>query len=81
MFINQISKKKFFSEVNSGFFYKSAEEREKLVAAERSFTDDKVKKIIELKKKVCTDNDKSFVVVNQKVNKNFNFYSLFQIAK
>jgi len=54
------------TEVNSGFFYKSAEEREKLVAAERSFTDDKVKKIIELKKKVCTDNDKSFVVVNQK---------------
>ena len=51
------------------------------MAAERSFTDDKVKKIIELKKKVCTDNDKSFVVVNQKVNKNFNFYSLFQIAK
>lgn len=41
-----------FSEVNSGFFYKSAEEREKLVAAERKFTDDKVQKVIELKRKV-----------------------------
>ena len=34
------------SEVNSGFFYKSAEERAKLVAAERKFTDDKVNKLI-----------------------------------
>jgi len=39
--------------VNSGFFYKSAEEREKLVKAERKFIEDRVKKIIELKKKVC----------------------------
>ncbi|PFX23381.1 T-complex protein 1 subunit zeta [Stylophora pistillata] len=39
------------SEVNSGFFYKSAEEREKLVAAESKFTDDKVQKVIELKNK------------------------------
>ena len=42
----------FYSEVNSGFFYKSAEEREKLVAAERKFADDKVQKVIELKRKV-----------------------------
>ena len=41
-----------FSEVNSGFFYKSAAEREKLVAAERKFTDDKVQKVIDLKRKV-----------------------------
>uniref|UniRef100_A0A8C5W407 Chaperonin containing TCP1 subunit 6A n=1 Tax=Microcebus murinus TaxID=30608 RepID=A0A8C5W407_MICMU len=47
------------TEVNSGFFYKSAEEREKLVKAER-------KKIIELKKKVCGDLNKGFVVINQK---------------
>ena len=40
------------SEVNSGFFYKSAEEREKLVAAERKFTDDRVQKVIDLKRKV-----------------------------
>ena len=57
----------FPSEVNSGFFYKTAEEREKLVAAERQFTDEKVKKIIELKKKVCEGNKKGFVLVNQKV--------------
>lgn len=54
------------SEVNSGFFYKSAEEREKLVAAERKFTDDKVQKVIELKNKVCEGNNKGFVVINQK---------------
>merc|ERR1712217_486503 len=34
---------------------------------ERKFTDDKVKKIVELKKKVCTEeNKKTFVVINQK---------------
>lgn len=54
------------TEVNSGFFYKSAEEREKLVSAERAFTDQKTKKIIELKKKVCDGTDKTFVVINQK---------------
>lgn len=54
------------TEVNSGFFYKSAEEREKLVAAERAFTDEKVKKIIELKRKVCDGNQKGFVLINQK---------------
>lgn len=54
------------SEVNSGFFYKTAEEREKLVAAEREFIDNRVKKIIELKKKLCDGTNKSFVVVNQK---------------
>jgi len=57
------------SEVNSGFFYKSAEEREKLVAAERRFTDDKVNKVIALKKQVCDaagDGDRGFVVINQK---------------
>merc|ERR1712001_605004 len=42
------------TEVNSGFFYKSAEDREKLVVAERKFIEDRVQKIIELKKKVCT---------------------------
>ena len=40
------------SEVNSGFFYKSAADREKLVAAERKFVDDRVNKVIELKNKV-----------------------------
>jgi T-complex protein 1 subunit zeta len=54
------------SEVNSGFFYKSAEEREKLVQAERKFTDDKVNEVIKLKKKVCNGSNKGFVVINQK---------------
>ena len=54
------------TEVNSGFFYKSAEEREKLVKAERKFIEDRVKKIINLKKKVCGDSDKGFVVISQK---------------
>jgi len=54
------------SEVNSGFFYKSADEREKLVKAERAFTDERVKKIIDFKKKVCEGTNKGFVVVNQK---------------
>lgn len=57
----------FFSEVNSGFFYKSAAEREKLVQAEREFIDERVRKIIALKKQVCEGNNKSFYVVNQKV--------------
>merc|ERR1719156_498969 len=55
------------SEVNAGFFYSSADQRDKLVESERRFTDEKVKKIIELKKKVCTEeNKKTFVVINQK---------------
>jgi T-complex protein 1 subunit zeta len=60
------------TEVNSGFFYSSAEQREKLVESERKFTDERVKKIVELKNLVCdqaTDSKekrKSFVVINQK---------------
>uniref|UniRef100_A0A7N8XLQ1 Chaperonin containing TCP1, subunit 6A (zeta 1) n=1 Tax=Mastacembelus armatus TaxID=205130 RepID=A0A7N8XLQ1_9TELE len=54
------------TEVNSGFFYKSAAEREKLVAAERKFIEDRVQKIIALKNKVCPNGDKGFVVINQK---------------
>lgn len=37
----------------AGFFYSSADQREKLVAAEREITNDRVRKIIELKNKVC----------------------------
>ncbi len=55
------------SEVNSGFFYSSAEQREKLVESERSFVDSKLRKIIDLKNEVCgTDPKKGFVVLNQK---------------
>ncbi|KAJ7072231.1 chaperonin Cpn60/TCP-1 family [Mycena amicta] len=60
------------TEVNSGFFYSSAEQREKLVEAERRVVDQKVKKIVELKNLVCDqeveskEKRKTFVVVNQK---------------
>ena len=60
------------SEVNSGFFYSSAEQREKLVESERRFTDAKCKKIVELKNLVCDqavdskEKKKNFVVINQK---------------
>lgn len=53
--------------MNSGFFYKTAEERDKMLQAERAFIEARVKKIIELKKKVCDGTDKNFVVINQKV--------------
>ena len=39
------------SEVNSGFFYSSADQHEKLVAAERQVTDGRVQKVIDLKRK------------------------------
>ncbi|CCE88863.1 Piso0_001652 [Millerozyma farinosa CBS 7064] len=55
------------TEVNSGFFYSSAEQREKLVASERRFVDEKLKKIIDLKNEVCgLESDKGFVIINQK---------------
>ncbi|XP_045045995.2 T-complex protein 1 subunit zeta-2 isoform X5 [Desmodus rotundus] len=54
------------TEVSSGFFYKTAEEKETLVRAERKFIDDKVQKIIDLKDKVCTQSNRGFVVINQK---------------
>lgn len=62
------------TEVNSGFFYSSAEQREKLVESERRFVDAKLKKIVELKQAVCdapTDGSgkekpKNFVIFNQK---------------
>ncbi|KAK1287393.1 hypothetical protein QJS10_CPB19g01690 [Acorus calamus] len=64
------------SEINAGFFYSNAEQREKMVAAERRQVDDRVKKIIDLKNKagcfnpfmlqVCSDNDSNFVLINQK---------------
>eukprot|EP01095_Lingulamoeba_sp_RSL-Kostka_P009531 TRINITY_DN3317_c1_g1_i10.p1 TRINITY_DN3317_c1_g1~~TRINITY_DN3317_c1_g1_i10.p1 ORF type:complete len:470 (-),score=187.93 TRINITY_DN3317_c1_g1_i10:1174-2583(-) len=52
------------SEVNAGTFYKSAKQRERMVMAERAITDERVLRIIELKKQVCKDGE-SFVVVNQ----------------
>lgn len=55
------------SEINSGFYYSSAEQRDKLVESERRFVDAKLQKIVELKKEVCgNDPKKGFVVINQK---------------
>lgn len=54
------------TEVNSGFFYKTAEEREKFVLAERDFITQRVQKVIDLKKKVCDGTNNTFVVINQK---------------
>ena len=54
------------SEVNSSFMYSDAEQRERMVAAEREYTDDVVRQVIALKKKVCDGNDKGFVVITQK---------------
>lgn len=55
------------TEVNSGFFYSSAEQRDKLASSERNFVDSKLKKIIDLKNEVCgLDEKKGFVIINQK---------------
>ncbi|KAL5721157.1 T-complex protein 1 subunit zeta [Ranunculus cassubicifolius] len=54
------------SEINAGFFYSNAEQREAMVIAERRQVDERVNKIIELKDKVCSGNVKNFVVINQK---------------
>ncbi|KAG2031582.1 chaperonin Cpn60/TCP-1 family [Suillus americanus] len=60
------------TEVNSGFFYSSAEQREKLIESERRFVDAKVRKIVELKNLACdqavggSEKPKNFVVINQK---------------
>lgn len=54
------------TEVHSGFFWSNADQREKLIASERAFTDEKVQKIIDLKKRLCDGTNKNFVVINQK---------------
>lgn len=55
------------TEVNSSFFYSSAEQRDKLIQSERKFVDEKLKKIVDLKNEVCgLDSDKGFVIINQK---------------
>ena len=56
------------SEVNAGFFYATAEERQRLVAAERKYTDDKVRRIIAFKHEMEAKEGKpvNLVIVNQK---------------
>jgi len=55
------------TEINSSFYYSSAEQRDKLVESERKFVDEKLRRIVELKKEVCgNDPKKGFVIINQK---------------
>ncbi len=54
------------TEVNSGFFYSSAEQREKLVESERKFIDNRLKKVIDFKNSVCAGTNKGFVIISQK---------------
>ncbi|KAJ1854586.1 T-complex protein 1 subunit zeta [Coemansia sp. RSA 1822] len=56
------------TEINSGFFYSSADQRDKLISSERRFVDDKLSKIVDLKNTVCSgaDKDCGFVLINQK---------------
>ena len=51
------------TEVQSGFFYSNAEEREKLVESERKWLDERCKQVIDLKRSVCTEGQ---VCVNDK---------------
>ena len=53
------------TEITAGFYYSSAEEREKMVDSERKFTDEKVMQLIDFKRKVCKEGE-SFAVLNQK---------------
>ena len=53
------------TEVHSGFYFSSAEQRERLVRSERKLTDERAQKIIDLKREVCKKGE-GFVVINQK---------------
>lgn len=54
------------TEVHSGFFWSNADQREKLIASERQFTDDRVRQIVDFKEKLCKGTNKNFVIINQK---------------
>jgi T-complex protein 1 subunit zeta len=54
------------TEVNSQFYYNSAEQRERMVEAERKVVDDRCRKIIDLKKQVCDGTDRTFVIINMR---------------
>ena len=55
------------SELNSGFYYKTAEQKEKMATAERATVDTRCRQIVDLKNKLCPPgSDKNLVVVNQK---------------
>lgn len=56
------------SEINSGFFYSTPEQRDRLVESERKHVDDKVRRLVEFKNEICSGEnaDKGFVIINQK---------------
>jgi len=47
------------TETQSGFFYSNADEREKLVESERKWLDERCRKVVEFKRKVCKDGEVS----------------------
>lgn len=53
------------TEINAGFFYSSAEQREKLIESERVYTDEIVKKIIFFKRETLKP-DETLCIINQK---------------
>ncbi|KAL9187316.1 hypothetical protein ACHAXT_001419 [Thalassiosira profunda] len=53
------------TEVQSGFFYSTAEEREKLVESERKWLDERCRRVVDFKRSVCKEGE-SFVMINQK---------------
>jgi T-complex protein 1 subunit zeta len=56
------------SMISAGIFYKNAEERQKMVAAERKATNDQVQRVIDFKHQLCSGDKKdwNFVIINQK---------------
>lgn len=53
------------TEVQSGFYYSTAEEREKLVESERKWLDERCRQVINFKRSVCT-NGEGFAIIDQK---------------
>mmetsp|Transcript_49599 Transcript_49599/g.116962 ORF Transcript_49599/g.116962 Transcript_49599/m.116962 type:complete len:521 (+) Transcript_49599:39-1601(+) len=54
------------TETNSSFFQNSIEQQERFSVKEREAVDIKIHKIIHLKRKICKNEKKGFVVINQK---------------
>ena len=48
------------TEVQSGFFYSTAQEREKLVESERKWLDERCKQVVDFKRSVCQDGEVRF---------------------
>jgi T-complex protein 1 subunit zeta len=54
------------TETQSGFFYSTAEEREKLVESERKWLDERCKQIIDFKRRVCQEGEVSGTIKKEK---------------